>query len=299
MPERTKQYRIKSCNCNNDKFINFTEKNNDMICFPNCKINLGLYIENKRNDGFHNIKTVFYPVALSDVLEISLSNTTTHLNMRGIKIEGNIESNLCIKAYRLLSKDYNLPPIQIELLKAIPHGAGLGGGSSDAAYMLKLLNNFFNLNINDLQLINYASQLGSDCAFFIKNKAVIASEKGDFFKEIELILRNYSIIIVKPPINVSTPDAYKWVKPRNEIIDIEYIIMHSINEWKDLLTNDFEFSVFKKYPEIEHIKTKLYENGALYSAMSGSGASVFGIFKDEIPDISFEKNYFIWKSKIY
>ncbi len=269
-----------------------------MICFPNCKINLGLYIENKRNDGFHNIKTVFYPVTLSDVLEISLSKTTTHLNIRGIKIEGNIESNLCIKAYKLLCKDYNLLPIQIELLKAIPHGAGLGGGSSDAAYMLKLLNDFFNLKINDSELINYASQLGSDCAFFIKNKAVIASEKGDVFNEIELNLNNYSILIVKPPVNVSTPDAYKWVKPRNESIDIKDIIMMPINKWKDLLTNDFENSVFKNYPQIEHIKAKLYENGAIYSAMSGSGASVFGIFKDEIPVISFEKEYFTWKSKI-
>ncbi len=269
-----------------------------MICFPNCKINLGLYVENKRNDGFHNIKTVFYPISLCDVLEISLSKNETNLNIRGIPIEGNIETNLCVKAYHILKNDFNLPAIDIELLKTIPHGAGLGGGSSDAAFMLKLLNEYFGLNISDLELIKYASQLGSDCAFFIKNKAVIASEKGDVFREIELTLKDYFIIIVKPPVNISTPDAYKLVKPRNENIDINDIILHPINQWKDLLINDFEHSVFHKYPEIKFIKTKLYENGALYAAMSGSGASVFGIFKNQLPEMSFDKNYFVWKSII-
>ena len=269
-----------------------------MICFPNCKINLGLYIENKRVDGFHNIKTVFYPVNLCDGLEISQADNELSMQVSGIAINGDIENNLCVKAFRVFEKEFNLPPIHIELLKTIPHGAGLGGGSSDAAFMFKLLNDFFKLNLSENQLINYASNLGSDCTFFIENKAVIASEKGNIFKNIKLSLKDLYIIIIKPPINVSTPDAYRWVNPRNKVVDIEQIIKKPITDWRHLLINDFEESLFNKYPEIEAIKKELYKYGALYASMSGSGSSVFGLFENQIPDITINNQYFIWKSKL-
>lgn len=269
-----------------------------MICFPDCKINLGLYIEQKRDDGFHNIKTVFYPVQLNDALEFIVSDKNTEMDISGITIEGDIQSNLCMQAYNLLKEDYNLPPVKAHLHKAIPHGAGLGGGSSDAAFTIKLLNDLFSLDLSYQQMQQYASKLGSDCAFFIKNIAVIASEKGNVFKEIDLSLKGYTIIIVKPQIHVSTPDAYKWVKPRNTIIDIENIIKLPIENWKELLINDFEVSVFAKHPEIAAIKDKLYQNGAIYAAMSGSGASVFGLFKSTEKEIIFPDSYFVWKGII-
>ncbi len=270
-----------------------------MIVFPNCKINLGLYIENKRDDGFHNIKTVFYPIQLTDVLEIIESDTIHFsMTMSGIPINGNTESNLCVKAYELLKNDFRLPAVKIHLHKAIPHGAGLGGGSSDAAFTIKMLNNKFNLNLSNLQMQQYASKLGSDCAFFIENKAVIAKGKGERFENIEISLKGYYILIVKPNVYVSTPEAYQCVKPRNTEIDIESIIKQPIEKWKDTLINDFEESIFKKYPIIASIKEILYNNGAIYAAMSGSGAAVFGIFK-EVPSIlPFPESSFCFKCRI-
>lgn len=269
-----------------------------MIAFPNCKINLGLYIESKREDGYHNIKTVFYPVQLCDALEIIESPSKTELNISGIPVKGDVESNLCIKAYNLIKADFELPPVKIHLHKAIPSGAGLGGGSSDAAFTIRLLNDLFLLKLTDSQMQAYASELGSDCAFFIKNSTAIASEKGNFFENLSISLNSYSIIIVKPQIHISTPDAYRWVYPRNSIIDIENIIKQPIAGWKQNLVNDFEDSVFEKHPEIQKVKEYLYENGAVYSAMSGSGAAVFGLFKNEIPNLNFPKNYFIWKGEL-
>jgi len=266
-----------------------------MIFFPNCKINLGLYIENKRIDGFHNIKTVFYPLPLYDVMEAIETNNKTQIEISGIVPDCDIESNLCIKAYNLLRKDFNLPAVKIHLHKAIPSGAGLGGGSADAAFTIKLLNDLFKLKMNDLQMQKYASILGSDCAFFIRNKAVIASGKGDEFQEINLSLNSYLIIVVKPPLQISTPDAYQWVKPRNAVIDIESKILQPIENWEKLLQNDFEETVFKKFPEIAAIREKLYNNGAVYASMSGSGASVFGLFKKTDIAIDFDKSFFVWK----
>ncbi|MFZ4740799.1 MAG: 4-(cytidine 5'-diphospho)-2-C-methyl-D-erythritol kinase [Bacteroidales bacterium] len=266
-----------------------------MIAFPNCKINLGLYIENKRSDGFHNIKTVFYPIELTDVLEIIESDTSHFvMSMSGIPVNGDFRSNLCYKAYSLLKNDFSLPAIKIHLHKAIPHGAGLGGGSSDAAFTIKMLNNKFNLNLNIKQMQQYASKLGSDCSFFIENKTVIAKEKGYVFENIEISLNDYHIIIAKPNIGVSTPDAYKWIKPRNEEIDIMSIIKQPIEHWKDILINDFEESVFKKHPIIASIKELLYKNGAIYAAMSGSGAAVFGIFKEIPQNLKLPDGSFCW-----
>ncbi|NVN95486.1 MAG: 4-(cytidine 5'-diphospho)-2-C-methyl-D-erythritol kinase [Bacteroidetes bacterium] len=269
-----------------------------MIAFPNCKINLGLYIENKRNDGFHNIKTVFYPVELKDVLEIIESDTSDFsLSMSGITVNGDLKSNLCFKAYSLLKNDFQLPAVKIHLHKAIPHGAGLGGGSSDAAFTIKMLNSKFNLHLHKEQMQYYAGKLGSDCAFFIENKAVVAEEKGDVFESIEIDLNAYHILIVKPNVFVSTPEAYQWVKARNETIDIKSIIKQPIRNWKDNLINDFEESVFKKYPIIASVKELLYENDAVYASMSGSGAAVFGIFKEAPISLPLPEDCFCWSNK--
>ncbi len=266
-----------------------------MISFPNCKINLGLYIEQKRDDGFHNIKTIFYPISLCDALEIVVSQNTTEMSISGIPVECDLQSNLCMKAYESVKKDFGLPPVKIHLHKAIPNGAGLGGGSSDAAFTIKLLNNLFSLSLSNNIMEKYASELGSDCAFFINNSTVIASGKGNVFEDIPLAFNGFSVIIIKPPIHVSTSVAYQFAEPRNETVDIKTLINQPISKWKDSLINDFEKSVFKKFPEIEDIKARLYQNGAEYAAMSGSGSSVFGIFKKDIPKMNFPENYFVWK----
>ncbi|MFZ4399065.1 MAG: 4-(cytidine 5'-diphospho)-2-C-methyl-D-erythritol kinase [Bacteroidales bacterium] len=270
-----------------------------MISFPNCKINLGLFIENKRTDGFHNIKTVFFPLPLRDVLEVIESdNNSFSITLSGIPINDDKQTNLCVKAYKLLKSDFNLPPVKIQLFKAIPHGAGLGGGSSDAAFTIKILNNKFKLSLSNKQMEFYAAKLGSDCAFFIENKVVIAKGKGEIFENIEFSLDNYFIVLIKPNSSVNTKDAYQWVKPRNTEIDIKKIIKQPIENWKEILINDFEVSIFNKYPEIASIKNLLYKSGAIYSSMSGSGASVFGIFKSPPPNLSLPKNSFYWISKI-
>ena len=270
-----------------------------MIDFPNCKINLGLYIENKRSDGFHNIKTIFYPFDLSDVLEIIESDSTGFsFTMSGIALNSSGQSNLCVKAYELLKNDFNLPAVKMHLHKNIPHGAGLGGGSADAAFTIKLLNKTFNLNLSISQMHEYAAKLGSDCPFFIENRTVIAKEKGDIFNPIQISLENYYILIVKPDVYVSTPEAYQWIKPRNAQVDIETIIKNPIETWKDLLYNDFEKSVFSKYPIIASIKDIFYKNGAIYAAMSGSGAAVFGIFHDAPPTLPLPDHCFAWGYKV-
>jgi len=266
-----------------------------MILFPHCKINLGLSIENKRPDGFHNIKTILYPIDLMDVLEINTSDESQiSMTMSGIPIQGNIQSNLCVRAYELINKDFHLPAVNIHLHKAIPHGAGLGGGSSDAAFTIKMLNSKFNLGLSNEQMKLYASELGSDCAFFIENKAVVAKGKGDIFEKTDISLQNYYILIVKPDVCVNTSEAYQWIKPQNAEIDIESILKLPIESWKEWLVNDFEESVFKKYPVIRSIKELFYKSGAVYAAMSGSGAAVYGIFQEPPTLPSFSESYFRW-----
>ena len=252
-----------------------------MIAFPNAKINLGLNIVSKRPDGYHNIETVFYPVQLYDALEIVPAATkgTTAFTQTGIPIVGDPEKNLVIKAYRLLQQQYVVPEIDIYLQKNIPFGAGLGGGSADAAFMLKLLNDFAGLHLSDKQLEEYASQLGADCAFFIQNRPVFAEGTGTVFTPVSVSLIGYYLIIVKPDIHVSTQEAYSCVTPQPPKESIQDIICCPVNTWKNRLINDFETSVFARFPEINAIKQKLYEKGAVYASMSGSGSSVFGIFE--------------------
>jgi len=276
-----------------------------MITFPNAKINLGLNIVEKRSDGYHNIETVFYPVGWKDVLEIipfeKKINRKNDLQFHqsGIKITGKIENNSCVKAYRLLKEKYELPPVEMCLHKIIPSGAGLGGGSSDAAFTIVMLNKIFSLNLPDETIESLASSIGADCAFFIRNQPVFAMGKGDEFETINLDLSKYHIVIVKPDVHVNTANAYKNVVPKPTSLSLKEIISRPISEWKEKLVNEFEFSVFKKYPAIRHVKEQLYEAGALYASMSGSGSSVFGIFSDEVNVTNRFPGYDVWYSNGY
>ncbi|EDM35264.1 putative terpenoid biosynthesis-related protein [Pedobacter sp. BAL39] len=252
-----------------------------MLAFANAKINLGLHVTEKRADGYHNLETVFYPVRVYDVIEI-LDATHTHCTISGIDIPGDASDNLCMKAYQLLSDDFQLPPQHICLLKNIPIGAGLGGGSADAAFLIRLLNTKFNLGLSDDSMEDYARQLGADCAFFIRNKPAYAVGKGDEFSPLELDLSDYFIVLVKPPSHVSTADAYAGIKPAAPVTSVKDLIHLPLTEWKAVLKNDFEDSVFARYPEIESLKNKLYALGADYAAMSGSGSCVFAIFRQPV-----------------
>jgi len=253
-----------------------------MLCFPNAKINLGLNVVSKRPDGYHNIETVFYPISIKDALEVVPATGKKGIfRQSGILLDGNPEQNLVLKAYSILKKEYALPEIDIYLRKNIPFGAGLGGGSSDAAFMLKLLNNIYELHIPEIKLEEFASQLGADCPFFIRNKPVFATGTGNVFTPVDLSLKGYFTVLVKPDIHVSTKEAYEFIKPNLPAVSLKEIIKNPPETWKDAVVNDFESSVFVKYPAISDIKEKLYGFGAVYASMSGSGSSVFGIFKEE------------------
>ncbi|MDR2087409.1 MAG: 4-(cytidine 5'-diphospho)-2-C-methyl-D-erythritol kinase, partial [Dysgonamonadaceae bacterium] len=253
-----------------------------MISFPNAKINLGLYIVSKRSDGYHNIETIFYPIRLYDVLEIVPAEGKTTFTPSGIPIDENPNNNLVMRAFNLLRNDYDLPEIAIYLRKNIPMGAGLGGGSSDAAQMLLLINEFAGLNLSSDQLESYAAQIGADCPFFIRNKPVFAEGTGNIFTPITLSLQGYYLVLVKPDIFVSTPEAYARIKPKQPDFPLPETVQRPVGEWKTRLTNDFETGVFEQYPEIGAVKRKLYEHGAIYASMSGSGSSVFGIFESPV-----------------
>ncbi|OQX78916.1 MAG: 4-(cytidine 5'-diphospho)-2-C-methyl-D-erythritol kinase [Bacteroidetes bacterium 4484_249] len=267
-----------------------------MICFPNCKINLGLSVIEKRQDGFHNVETVMYPVKMNDILEIVISNDKkTTFKLSGFNVSGKRENNLVVRAYELLKKDFNLEPVKIHLHKSIPSGAGLGGGSADAAFTIKLLNDIFDLKLTVNQMQDYARRLGSDCPFFIENKPVLTFEKGDKFENIIIDLSKYYFVIIKPDINISTPAAYSWVKPLAKKTSLAEIITQPVESWKENLFNDFEGPVFSRFPEIKKIKEDLYRLGAVYASMTGSGAAVYGIFSNRI---SIEENFkgcFVWQ----
>ena len=251
-----------------------------MVVFPNCKINLGLNILRKREDGYHDLETIFLPVAVRDALEIIPSSDKTRITITGIAA-GDPDSNLCLKAYSLLKKDYpDLPEIDIHLHKAIPVGAGLGGGSADAAFMLQLLNTTFNLNISQNNMFGYALQLGSDCSFFLLNKPCLATGRGEVLEPIDISLSAYKIALINLGVHISTAEAFKKIKPAIPEKKIKNIIQQPIETWKEELCNDFENYVFERYPSIKKIKEDLYQAGAIYAAMSGSGSTIFGIFKN-------------------
>lgn len=261
----------------------------NIILYPNAKINIGLRILRKREDGFHDIETLFFPIFThNDILEIVESK---HLDMfrYGISYslpENDIERELCIKAYRLLEKKYGIPPVEFHLFKGIPVGAGLGGGSSDGAFTLMGLNKLFNLGMSQQELLECAAMLGSDCPFFIHNRPMLGEGRGNIFSDVassELDIlwdKNspYYIKVITPDISVSTAQAYAGVTPCEEGRSINELISLPIEEWRDHISNDFEKSIFKEYPELARQKEALYEQGAIYASMSGSGSSLFGIF---------------------
>ncbi len=270
-----------------------------MIVYPPAKINIGLFVTEKRPDGYHNIETVFYPIPLTDTLEIELVDASEKSGFAcsGINLPDiDSENNLCQKAYRLLDADYNLPPVNIRLHKNIPVGAGLGGGSSDAAYTLRALNTLFDLRIPDAALSEYAGRLGSDCAFFLHDGPALGTGRGEILQPISLSLAEYHILLVKPPVFVSTATAYASVNPRKSIRSLSELIVTPISDWHQIMVNDFEPSVFAEFPEIGRIKKKMYEMGAVFASMSGSGSSVYGFFK-QIPETIDDlfPGCFVWK----
>jgi 4-diphosphocytidyl-2-C-methyl-D-erythritol kinase len=265
-----------------------------MVVFPNAKINIGLNIIEKRPDGFHNIESCFYPVGWSDVLEITLADDFL-FESDGIAIPGNESDNLCIKAYRMLAADYQLPPVSLHLLKAIPIGAGLGGGSADAAFTITGLNQRFDLKISEEKQLDYARRLGSDCAFFILNKPVYCYEKGDRFEDISLTLKDKWIVLINPGIHISTMEAYGGVKPGQPETDLRNLLREPISTWRNSIKNDFETTLFLKYPLLKSIKQSLYDRGAKYAAMSGSGSTLFGIFEKEINLSTHFQRFNIWQ----
>ncbi|MDO9510485.1 MAG: 4-(cytidine 5'-diphospho)-2-C-methyl-D-erythritol kinase [Bacteroidales bacterium] len=261
-----------------------------MIVFPNAKINLGLYVTSKRPDNYHNLETVFYPIPLKDVLEV-LPSEKLSFHSYGIPIPGNQDANLCIKAWRLIQNDFDITPVEIHLLKNIPMGAGLGGGSSDASFMLLLLNEMFQLSLSKIQLKEYAIKLGSDCPFFIENRPVFATGRGEIMERILLNLGNLFITMVYPEIHVSTAEAFHNLKPQTANFELQKFSELPISQWAGTIENIFEHQVFRLHPAIAEVKQELYKAGAVYAAMSGSGSAVYGLFESEEQAKTPKKNF--------
>lgn len=276
-----------------------------MILFPNAKINIGLQVTSRRPDGYHNLDTVFYPIPLHDSLEVVEQSTTNGndclLHLLGNALEGNPADNLVVKAYRLLKQNYDLPPIEIYLYKYIPSGAGLGGGSSDATFMLRLLNGLFNLGIDDDRLVAMATTLGADCPVFVRNVPAYATGIGEVLTPLPFSLKGYTIAVVKPDVFVSTREAFSHVIPKEPEVTLDKKILLPVNEWRGIITNDFEQSVLPLHPELSTVKDTLYALGATYASMSGSGSAFYGLFVDDsLPD-NWQQHFpgcFCWSSPL-
>lgn len=255
-----------------------------MIIFSNCKINFGLRVLRKRADGYHDLETVFYPIPFNDVIEvIRTEQPPVQFSSSGIELDVAPDQNLCMKAYALLKQSYDLPPFQLHLHKSVPSGAGLGGGSADAAFTLRLLNNKFNLGLSRERLLDLALQLGSDCPFFIINKPCLATGRGELFEPVDLSkLKDYKLAVVTPGVHVSTAWAFGKLKIKNDGSSIKEVIAQPVESWRHSLVNDFEEPVFQEYPVIRDIKESLYLNGAIYASMSGSGSAVYGLFEKDV-----------------
>ncbi len=264
-----------------------------MLLFPNAKINLGLNVTEKRNDGFHNIETCFFPIGWSDALEI-IETGHTGLSLTGLTVPGPPDENLCLRAFQLLRRDFHIHPVEIHLHKAIPTGAGLGGGSSDAAFTLLLLNEYFNLMLDETLLSMYAEELGSDCPFFIRNQPSMAYEKGQVLEPLALSLKGFHLYVVYPGIHVSTREAYSGIRPEKRDRPLKDILLNeAVENWKEQVVNDFEKSVFALHPELKTLKENLYKAGALYASMTGSGSAVFAIAGNELTP-SLPANHKLW-----
>lgn len=274
-----------------------------MISFPNSKINLGLHVTGRRQDGYHDIETVFYPLPLFDVLEIIHDSSYSTISPQhqngadfstsGLPINGAADKNLCVKAYQLIKRDFpKLPPVHIYLHKAIPIGAGLGGGSADGAFTLQLLDAKFQLKLTTDQLLKYAIQLGSDCPFFIVNRPCFATGRGELLQAVDLNLENYSFVVVNPGIHISTSWAFQQLTPAKPRISIKEAILRPVPEWKDMLTNDFEEAILEHHPELSSVKVSIYKSGAIYASLSGSGSCYYGIYpKRSVPNLSFPDHF--------
>lgn len=269
-----------------------------MILYPNAKINIGLNIIKKRTDGFHELETVMYPIDLADVLTINFSNGSKKgatFSATGIKIDGDPNDNLIVKAYNIINSKCNLPALNIHLHKSIPFGAGLGGGSSDCAFTIKGINNLCKLNMTIKEMEQIAAELGSDCPYFIRNQPALAKGRGEILSTLKIDLNKYHFAVIIPPIPISTKLAYSKVTPQIPENSLSKTISSDIEKWKYLIKNDFETSVFPEFPEIQKIKDELYSQGAIYAALSGSGSAVFGIFTERIDASSiFSEEYFVW-----
>ena len=261
-----------------------------MLTFPCAKINLGLNITSKREDGYHNLETIFYPVPLTDALEVKLmhddfpSDEPCDLKITGNAVDCDEKNNLVVKAYTLLAQDFKLPRVHTHLVKRIPMQAGLGGGSADGAFMIRLLDERFRLNMGIAEMERYASQLGSDCAFFITAEPSFATGRGEVLEPVNIAeqnLKGYYIAIVKPAIAVSTREAFKQIICRQPEHCCRDIVRQPVETWKTVLTNDFEEPAFKQHPELADIKQRLYDLGAVYAQMSGSGSAFFGLFRTD------------------
>jgi 4-diphosphocytidyl-2-C-methyl-D-erythritol kinase len=268
-----------------------------MIDFPNGKINIGLSITEKRPDGFHNLETIMYPIKIHDILEIIISpRKLFSFTSSGIKVAGEIKDNLVCKAYELLKRDFNLPAVKIHLHKAIPHEAGLGGGSADAAFTIRMINKLFDLGLTIVEMQDYAKRLGSDCTFFIENVTALATGKGDQLEPVKLNLPDQYMVIVKPDIHISTHEAYSWIKPAIKEKKLKELIKRPIGNWRNLVINDFEDEVMKRYSVIKVIRDELYQMGATYASLTGSGSAVYGIFHNPVHISNRFQNYFLWTS---
>lgn len=252
-----------------------------MILFPPAKINLGLRVLNKRGDGYHDVETCFYPISLCDILEaIPALGGESVFSASGFPIPGKLEDNLVYRGYKLLNEHYRLPPLTLHIHKLIPLGAGLGGGSADATYALLLIRNLFKLSLSEKDIFDFATRLGSDCAYFLQKEVCMARGRGEVLSPVAISLKGWQLVVVKPDVHVSTADAYKALAPLKRADSLESLLGLPVEEWKDKITNDFETVVLRKHPVIGEIKDKLYSLGATFALMSGSGASVYGLFKE-------------------
>lgn len=271
-----------------------------MIDFPCAKINLGLNITEKRADGYHNLETVFFPIPICDALEIKTmderfpSNVACDLKVTGNNVCCNENDNLIVKAYNMIAADFEIPRVHAHLYKNIPSEAGLGGGSSDAAYMIRLLDQRFRINIGNAEMEKYAARLGADCPFFITAEPSYAEGIGEILSPVNITdnnLEGYCLVVVKPQIAVSTKEAFSSITPRKPLMCCREIVAQPIETWKDALCNDFEESVFGIYPQLNDIKNRIYTLGAAYAQMSGSGSSLFGIFKSDVDELSIKNEF--------
>ncbi len=275
-----------------------------MLSFPNAKLNLGLYVTAKRPDGYHALETVFLPLPWTDVLEVlpaPKGQLASDLTLTGRPIPGEVATNLCLKAYELLKTDFpELPAVQMQLHKIVPIGAGLGGGSADAAFALRAINEMGGLGLSTEQLENYARRLGADCAFFIQNQPCLALERGDVFEPIALDLRGTACVVVYPGLHISTAQAFAGIVPQAPAHSLRAALAEPMSTWRATVHNDFEKSLAPTYPVLAAIKQRLYDAGAAYASLSGSGSAVYGLFpgQAEAPTLPWEPEFLVWRGTL-